>query len=678
MKRTIHLSNTLIFAAVFILAAIIALSLAGLAHALPPPPANAVTITTAHGSKLTIDPERFHVYDIPRSKFEEVTGIPETYQTQEPPLGEMRTTKSAAATGKVLTILVDWDNHPADWFNHLNSDYYELLYSEGVYPTGSVRDYYLEVSYGAFGVTGSVHGWATMASIYDGWYDIDEIVAAVDPMVNFAEFDGDNDGYVDALWIIHAGPGQEETHDPNDIWSHAYRGVYVPTADGVALDRWSVQPEEYANGDIVSIRVFCHEYGHILGLPDLYDYDDKLVTSTYYTPNDDNDHPLVDWDVMGYAGYNLMSYGTLSCPTHFSAWCRTFLGWANPEVPTCLEGTYQLYNVEEYSAQSVFKIPISDDGTEFFYLEYRNPHSSAQFDHLNSDFSAYFPWFTPGQDTLDAGLLVTHIDDNRYPNNGTPGQPHYAVTVVDAGYDPANPWDGTSEFSEWWYPYEFRIGALYSPEDPGQTELSPTTTPSSDGYNGPSGITIRVVGQNNDYLTLEISKASAPVLADVGPASLVELETLDIPLSATDANCVSPAFSVLGGPPSFATLTDYGDGTGLLSLAPGIGDAGAYVLPIVASDGTLSDTVNFDLTITASCQCPYAGDGDGDGFITALDLSIMIDALFAGGTNPTDPNCTTFRFDFLDCDGFTTPVDLSAMIDHLYAGGDGPCDPCAF
>lgn len=99
MKRSIPFSNTVIFATVFILAVILALALAGLAHAMPPPPPNAVTVTTAHGGKLTIDPERFHVYDVPTERFAEVTGIPFEYQPKEPPLAARKAAKSAADTG---------------------------------------------------------------------------------------------------------------------------------------------------------------------------------------------------------------------------------------------------------------------------------------------------------------------------------------------------------------------------------------------------------------------------------------------------------------------------------------------------------------------------------------------------------------------------------------------------
>ncbi len=81
------------------------------------------------------------------------------------------------------------------------------------------------------------------------------------------------------------------------------------------------------------------------------------------------------------------------------------------------------------------------------------------------------------------------------------------------------------------------------------------------------------------------------------------------------------------------------------------------------------------ITIGPSCDCLHQGDYDDDTFLTALDLSDLIDVLFASGTDPIDPICPVPRGD-LDCDGFSTALDLSVLIDHLFAGGAGPCDPC--
>ena len=75
------------------------------------------------------------------------------------------------------------------------------------------------------------------------------------------------------------------------------------------------------------------------------------------------------------------------------------------------------------------------------------------------------------------------------------------------------------------------------------------------------------------------------------------------------------------------------------------------------------------------CSCPFQADFDVDGFLTALDLGKMIDILFAGFTEPKDPNCPTGRADF-NADGFPDALDLGMLIDHLFAGQPGPADPC--
>ncbi len=96
--------------------------------------------------------------------------------------------------------------------------------------------------------------------------------------------------------------------------------------------------------------------------------------------------------------------------------------------------------------------------------------------------------------------------------------------------------------------------------------------------------------------------------------------------------------------------------------------------PAVFNPGQ-EDADGDDIGDVCECLCTNQGDSEPDGFITAIDLAAVIDALFAGGANPQELECPTFRFD-LDCDQFTTALDLAVVIDHLFAGGPEPCDPC--
>lgn len=644
--------------------------------------ASAETIYTRYGGKIEIDPQSFRIYDVPDEKFEEITGLPLSIQAPEEPLGQTKT-KGTNATGKLLTLLVEWENHSADLINHPVDRYDSLLYSDGIYPTGSANDYYQEVSYGTYSFTGEVVGWLFMIDQYNGWYDIGDIIAAADPFVDFSEYDGDNDGFVDALWIVHAGPGQEETHDPMDIWSHAIRGANIPTNDGVRVERWSVQPEEHQDGSIQSIRVFCHEYGHILGLPDLYDYDSKLDTVTYFTPNDANDHPLVDWDVMGYGGYSIMHYSNRYCPSHFCAWSRIQLGWATPTTPACLQGAYQLYNIEENNTQSIFKVPINETGTEYFLLEYRNSRSGAKFDHLASDYSAYNPWFTPGRDTLDQGLIILHIDETVPANDGWPSFPNYAVQVVDAGYTSSHPWDG-SQHTEWWYPYEFRIGAAYSPDDPDQTVLNAMTDPNSDGYDGPSGVSIIVTGMNSDYMTVIIDKELAPELQPVAPVVIAAGDSMDVGIFGTDPNCTTPGLSP-GILPPFVALWDSGGGHGSLILEPSPADQGVWFAKIFATDGANQDSITVQITVTAPlCDCSCHADMDCDGSPSVVDVVGVVNRAFRGSATVNDATCPPHgtsvdgRAD-VDCSGSTDVVDVVKVVGVAFRGANQAtefCDPC--
>lgn len=245
--------------------------------------------------------------------------------------------KAAPSKGvnNVLTILVNYSdtrttNTPEEFTTH--------LYGRGNF---SMVDFYTEVSYGQFTVSpgpAGIRGWYTLpitrAQAASRWTEpvYLGVEAADRDGVDFAPYDQDGDCFVDAVSVVHQGPGQELTGDSLDVWSHRWtlaaaflanqggRGVYVtrtPCAAGgfIKVNDYIIQPERTLNS-IATVGVFVHEYGHILGLPDLYDTDGTSVGAGI-------------WSVMA-AG----SWGKDSVPgdrpTHYDPWSKYRLGWLKP------------------------------------------------------------------------------------------------------------------------------------------------------------------------------------------------------------------------------------------------------------------------------------------------------------------------------------------------------------
>lgn len=184
---------------------------------------------------------------------------------------------------KILVILVQFSDNPADTVTHSVAAYNELLFSDGVYPTGSMYDYYRQASYGAYLISGVVTAWVTAPHPYTHYASgggmgpyptnsqglLEDCVVALDPIIDFSQFDTNGDGVVDGIIMVHAGPGMEELATPPAIYSHA--GAYtVATNDGVTTGKYACVPECSIYGNIIPIGTPCHEYGHTLGLPDIY------------------------------------------------------------------------------------------------------------------------------------------------------------------------------------------------------------------------------------------------------------------------------------------------------------------------------------------------------------------------------------------------------------------------
>lgn len=339
--------------------------------------------------------------------------------------------KRLSGTGTALVILWTFTDHPADQVAHPNSAYDELLFSTGTHPTGSMNDYYREVSYGAFGVDGGVVGWTVSAKLYDDPsyvpHDathtrvmLQDAITQLDPLVNFALYDndgpdgvphsGDDDGLVDALFFVHAGPGQEQTGDPHDIWSHAWAlpsGGQL-TNDGVRVYRYSVEPEETITGSLVAIGVYCHEYGHVLGLPDLYDTD--------YSSSG-----VGEWCLMSGGSWNYApGQEPGASPAHPLAWCKAQLGWVDPAAITATTAGLTVPPAETGAYAFRFFRGGVATGDEYFLAENRRPLG---FDSGLVRRQVRFGLPQP------EGLLLLHVDESQTSNAG---DKHRLVDVIEA------------------------------------------------------------------------------------------------------------------------------------------------------------------------------------------------------------------------------------------------------
>lgn len=304
---------------------------------------------------------------------------------------------------RLLTILVDFPDAAAS-VSPVSFD--SLVYDQdGV----SVRDYFNEISCGKFRITTAIKpsgpGWKTMPkpiSYYTnrfhglGGYPrncqglVEDAIAAVDPYVDFADFDNDGDGYVDGLIVVHSGPGAEFTGDNNDIWSHQWR-IPARKKDGVWISVYSIMPEYWEQPGDMTIGVFCHEIGHLFGLPDLYDTD--------YTSNG-----IGRWSLMSGGAWN----GCMgSCPAHPDAWCLSQIGCV--ETINIVNSNKSLLidpirnSAEIYRLQSDLMEP-----REYFLVEYRQRTG--------------YDTELPGE-----GLLIWHIDENS-PNNDNEWYPDHSCS----------------------------------------------------------------------------------------------------------------------------------------------------------------------------------------------------------------------------------------------------------
>jgi len=392
---------------------------------------------------------------------------------------------------RILDVPVDFPDQP---FTFSSDTLHWLLFAHrSTGPgTGSARDYFEQASLGAYELEGDVLPWRHLTHPKDyyanGQYGfglapqgrnaaglVREVVQQIDTLVDWTRYDLDGDGYVDVVWVTHSGVGAESnTKDGTNMWSHESQlsswgppGAYVthspwPGHPGqyIKVDKYTLTPEISAQhpGQLNEIGPFCHEHGHTLGLPDLYN-----TTSATFSG-------VGNWDLMAGGVYGGDGQNADS-PTLPGAWSRAYLGWLPPAVVST-EGPVTLPPVE------------TTPGTLKLWSEGRPDY---EYDLLEDRQPTGWDRWLPG-----GGLLVWHIDE-RVIQNGLPyntvdqGIP-FGVAVVEA--------DGASDLAQGVNRGD--AGDVY----PGSTRnytLDDASVPASlDNAGGDPHVSIRGVRQNVD------------------------------------------------------------------------------------------------------------------------------------------------------------------------------------
>lgn len=239
---------------------------------------------------------------------------------------------------KGLIILVNFSDVKFQKTNTLEA--MKLMFNGDNYTyggaTGSARQYFHDQSYGQYNPEFDVVGPVDLSKnqAYYGQNDptygsdmrpaemiIEACQLANQNMnVDFTQYDNNNDGVIDFVYVVYAGRGEADGGGANTIWPHtsqiSYYGTYK--MDGKKLDTYACS-NELTQGAFGYVRdgigPFCHEFSHVLGLPDFYN-----------TNGNDNTKLTGDWDIMCSGSYNNSS----RTPAGYSAYERFFVGWQKP------------------------------------------------------------------------------------------------------------------------------------------------------------------------------------------------------------------------------------------------------------------------------------------------------------------------------------------------------------
>ncbi|MBF0338397.1 MAG: M6 family metalloprotease domain-containing protein [Nitrospirae bacterium] len=394
--------------------------------------------------------------------------------------------------GKVLFILVQ--------FTDISGTYTESDFSSVL--VNNLKDYYYKASNGKVTLSPANESFGTANNGVVGWLTLNydhpntggntgdsnrqlarDAIVAADPYVDYASYDTNHDGYVDAseLAVVVIAAGYERSYSATytpSVWGHQWSlgwgSVSSPTADGVYVGDYhsgtggyvqfgEVHQGSASNKHKATVGIMAHELGHLIfDLPDLYDTDKSSKGLGYFC-------------LMASGSWGMASADTYSgaTPVLPGAWVRSTLGWIDAYIAP---GNIALAAIGDSSAtasNTVYKATTSI-ANEYFLVENRQPqgYDKGLERWLGNSFG---------------GLAIFHIDDNVADNDE---DTHRKVDLVEA--------DGTEdsyggESTDLWYAGN-------------ATTFNDTSSPNSKLYNGSSsGVSISSISAKGIAMTASTS-----------------------------------------------------------------------------------------------------------------------------------------------------------------------------
>ena len=394
---------------------------------------------------------------------------------------------------RFLVILVEFSDLTFS-VNEPQQAFWNLLNQEGYSAnggTGSVRDYYMENSTNQFRPTYDVIGPVKVSKGFAAYgEDIKDSqgnrisdkaareafkeacdLANTQGLVNFANYDIDGDGYVDNIFFYYAGHNQAEHGGDDTIWPHA-SGFSSGSYNGIRLGSYACTSEyRGASGNAMcGIGTFCHEFGHVLGLPDFYDTD--------YSENGQAED-VYNFSLMSNGPYN----NSGRTPPYLGAMERLMLGWGPEPTLWNTPGSKTLKavteNVSAYTPTSV------ED--EFFLYEVRT----------GEGWDKYIDTTMPA-----TGLLVYHVDQSE--------------NLVTSGYTARYLWEHTNSINAYSnHPCYYLVSSVPNPGsyyqfpfggNSGKTEFSDLSKPASvDWSKIATGYNLTDIAYANKQVTLTLT-----------------------------------------------------------------------------------------------------------------------------------------------------------------------------